>query len=99
VASNVAGTNTCLFTVTVVAQNARHAVGPSDSGGGHERDVLHDGMGSGPFSYQWFHEGAPLAGQTNPCLSLIEVSRAAGGEYCVRVSSPCSLTTNAPTSS
>ena len=42
--------------------------------------------GTGPFSYQWFFAGTPLAGQTNTWLALDSVWRTNSGIYGVLVS-------------
>jgi hypothetical protein len=42
--------------------------------------------GSGPVSYQWFHNGAPLASGTNALLTLSNATTAAAGTYTVEVS-------------
>jgi hypothetical protein len=50
--------------------------------------------GTGPFSYQWLKDGAPLAGQTANSLLLANVTAAQAGTYAVQVSGACNSTTN-----
>ncbi len=45
--------------------------------------------GTGPFRYQWFKAGNPVAGQTNSNLVLTNVSAADAGTYTVLVSGAC----------
>jgi archaellum component FlaG (FlaF/FlaG flagellin family) len=42
--------------------------------------------GSGPVSYQWFHNGSPISGGTNALLTLSNATPAAAGTYTVEVS-------------
>jgi len=42
--------------------------------------------GEAPLSYQWFHDGVPIDGATNPTLELTNVQIADVGDYRVRVS-------------
>jgi hypothetical protein len=59
-----------------------------------------------PLAYQWFCNGAPLAGKTSGLLQLDPVAPADAGEYCVVItnafgavtSAPVALTVEAPTS-
>lgn len=46
------------------------------------------GAFTGPFTYQWLFNGAPLAGQTSPTLSLTGVSLGNSGGYACLVDSP-----------
>ena len=41
--------------------------------------------GTGPFTYQWLRNGAPIPGGTNPVLRISKVSAADSGEYQARV--------------
>lgn len=41
--------------------------------------------GTGPLSYQWFHEGQAIAGATEPVLSGQEIAAGRKGEYAVAV--------------
>jgi hypothetical protein len=47
-----------------------------------------DASGTGPFSYQWYFDGAALAQATNSNLSLTSVQLANNGTYSVSVSNP-----------
>jgi len=52
-------------------------------------------LGSGPLSYQWFKDGAPVPGATNNKLSFATIQIRDGGLYSVVVSSPWGSVTNA----
>jgi hypothetical protein len=45
-----------------------------------------DAVGSAPFAYQWFKDGAAIAGQTNSVLTIPSVATATAGSYAVTVS-------------
>jgi formylglycine-generating enzyme required for sulfatase activity len=47
--------------------------------------------GTGPLSYQWFRNGAEVAGANGPVLSLDNVSMADEGAYTVKVSNACGV--------
>jgi len=51
--------------------------------------------GSGPLSYQWYLNGAPVAGQTNASLNLSDPEAANGGSYVFRVSNAYGTTNSA----
>lgn len=52
-----------------------------------EAVVLRVGVsGTGPFSYQWFRDGAPISGATLPDLAIGNVQASDAGTYAVRVS-------------
>jgi hypothetical protein len=51
--------------------------------------------GSDPVSYQWFHNDARLAGQTNAALTLTNVAVAQSGRYLVEASNPVSRVSSA----
>src|SRR5207247_4922 len=53
--------------------------------------------GSGPFTYQWAKDGAPLAGQSGSSLTLVNVASADEGTYSVRVTGLCNSVTNSAT--
>ncbi len=89
-----ANTNTCSFTVTVLSITT--ATGPANV-------VLCPGAtalfcvsaaGSGPFAYQWFKGVNSMAGETNSCLTLTNVSAASADQYCVKVTGACNSVTN-----
>src|SRR6266540_423019 len=50
--------------------------------------------GSGPFAYQWFKGVNPMAGETNNCVALTNVSAASADQYCVKVTGACNSVTN-----
>ena len=56
--------------------------------------VLADG--TFPFTYQWFKDGAPIAGATEPTLALADVEVSAAGDYSVQVSNAAGSVTSAP---
>ena len=49
--------------------------------------------GTGPFSYQWLKNGAPLPGRTANSLILSSVTAADAGTYAVQVAGACNSTT------
>jgi len=53
---------------------------------GADVSFLVEAAGSEPLSYQWFQDGAPLAGATNALLALINVQAAQQGAYVAVVS-------------
>ena len=55
-----------------------------------------EAWGTGPLSYQWFLNGAVLAGATNTSLSFDTVQFTNAGFYSVIVSSPLGQATNSP---
>jgi pectate lyase len=56
--------------------------------------VLPDG--TFPFTYQWFKDGAPIAGAVEPALLLPDVEVGAGGEYTVEVANVAGSVTSPP---
>ena len=55
--------------------------------------VLADG--TFPFTYQWFKDGAPIAGATEPTLALADVEVSAAGDYTVQVTNAAGSVTSA----
>jgi len=53
-------------------------------------------IGSAPLSYQWYKDGAPVAGATRATLDFPTVQLTDAGMYSVVISSPYGSTTNAP---
>ena len=53
--------------------------------------------GTGPFSYVWSKNGAPLAGQTMSSLTIAPVTLASAGSYSVAVGGACNSVTNSTT--
>src|SRR5205814_1539095 len=53
--------------------------------------------GTGPFSYQWLKDGAPISGATDNSLSLPTVTASDAGAYSVRVAGRCNSVTNSAT--
>ena len=53
--------------------------------------------GIGPFTYQWQHNGADLAGETQSALVIHATNKNAGGTYTVRVGYPGGLTNSSAT--
>jgi pectate lyase len=56
--------------------------------------VLPDG--TWPFTYQWFKDGAPIDGATEPALALADVEVAAAGDYTVEVTNAAGAVTSGP---
>lgn len=52
-------------------------------------------FGSAPLSYQWYYFGAPIAGQTGPCLHIPNATPGDSGDYFVEVSNPHGTVTSA----
>ncbi|MFM1769197.1 MAG: hypothetical protein RJA22_1726 [Verrucomicrobiota bacterium] len=48
--------------------------------------------GTGPFTYEWLRNAEPIPGATNQCLLVTNLLPAEAGQYCVRVTGPCSTT-------
>jgi hypothetical protein len=51
-------------------------------------------IGQAPIAYQWFHNGAAIAGATTATLSLTGVASADAGDYLVRASNIAGATTS-----
>jgi uncharacterized repeat protein (TIGR01451 family) len=49
--------------------------------------------GTGPFTYQWRKDGAPLPGETGSSLTLAGITAASAGSYSVDVTGNCNRTT------
>ncbi len=56
-------------------------------------------LGSGTYSYQWYHNGAVLGGETTAQLSLTNLQSAAAGNYTVVVDNGLQKATNSPAAS
>ena len=52
--------------------------------------------GQGPFQYQWFKDGMPIAGQTQPVLSIAEASGDDSGDYFVNIENTFGITRSFP---
>ena len=52
--------------------------------------------GSGPFSYQWFQDGRPVAGATQATFTVAAATAASAGNYVVRVTGPLGELTSNP---
>lgn len=52
--------------------------------------------GTAPLRYQWFFEGGPISGATNPVLQLLNVSMSAAGSYSVVVTNDFGSAESAP---
>ena len=50
--------------------------------------------GAGPITFQWLKNGAPLAGQSSPSITLSNLTVADSGTYAVVVGGPCGSLTN-----
>lgn len=53
--------------------------------------------GTGPFSYRWRKNGAPIANATDNSYSIFSVGAGDAGTYCVEVTGFCNTVTNCPT--
>src|SRR5437867_2698004 len=92
-----ANTNTCSFTVAVLAMTT--ATGPTNlvlcPGATATFCVTADG--TGPFTYQWYKGTSAIGNATNPCLTLPNVSAASADQYCVNVTGACNSVSNCAT--
>ena len=52
--------------------------------------------GQGPFQYQWYKDDAPIAGETQPLLSIDQASDDDSGDYFVNIENPFGLTRSFP---
>src|SRR6185436_85862 len=50
-----------------------------------------------PITYQWCKNGAAIANATNACYAVTNHTIADAGEYCVKVSNACGLSSNCTT--
>jgi YD repeat-containing protein len=55
-----------------------------------------DALGSTPMYFQWFREGQPVAGATNPVLAMMASDAAVAGSYHVVVSNAVQTVTSVP---
>jgi alpha-tubulin suppressor-like RCC1 family protein len=51
-------------------------------------------FGSSPLIYQWFVNGLPIAGRTNPTLTIASVTMGDAGDYCVTISNRFGVVTS-----
>src|SRR5207249_645440 len=80
VVSGACNSVTNCATLTLLTNTS--AIGPSDAAAcpGSSVSLCTVASGSGPFGYQWQKATMPLAGETNNCLILPNVSEADGGD-------------------
>ncbi len=45
--------------------------------------------GTGPITYQWYHNGTAMPGATGPSVTISDVTWQSGGKYVVTVTNPC----------
>jgi hypothetical protein len=88
-------TNTA--TLTVWTNISFAAVPPVTVPPGTNVALCSPAAGTGPIAYQWFRAGQPIAGATNACLTLVDVTVADEGDYCVVAGGFCSTATNCVT--
>ncbi len=53
--------------------------------------------GTGPFTFAWFQDGAPIPGATNSSLSFVNVTNNNAAVYTVEATGPCNRVTNSAT--
>lgn len=53
-------------------------------------------LGSGPLQYQWYKNGAAVAGATSPVLNLSSAAFADAGTYTITISNPLGTVTSRP---
>jgi hypothetical protein len=64
-------------------------------GGGLSATFMVEAGGTGPFSYQWRHNGIALPGATSASLTITELRRNDAGAYSVLVSNPAGTVASA----
>ncbi len=86
-AANPAGSTESVWATLKVVVPPRLTLGPSPATAvlGQRASFLGAASGSAPLNFQWCKEGAPLAGQTGPELTLDPVTLADAGLYSLRV--------------
>lgn len=55
---------------------------------GQSLTLVADNAGSGPFTYQWFHNGQPIEGVNSNTLFIASLTWRDEGEYAVQISNP-----------
>ncbi|HOX55693.1 MAG TPA: hypothetical protein P5205_05160 [Candidatus Paceibacterota bacterium] len=100
VAYSVAGTNCSAAAVLTVNGAPLVTAQPQSLRVGYGQTAAFSvvNLGASPFAYQWFLNGAPLAGQTDAALVLRPVTAANEGRYCVRISNDYGWTVSAEVS-
>ncbi|HEY5912439.1 MAG TPA: immunoglobulin domain-containing protein [Verrucomicrobiae bacterium] len=89
VVSNVFGrAESSVATLTVVPISVTSQPTDRSAYVGESTTFFVDAWKSGPFSYQWRHDGADLPGETNQSLTLTNLTLQQAGPYSVLVSNP-----------
>ena len=96
--SNPAGAVTSAAATLRVELRAPSILGePADVTAVEGESATFDVVAAGSeLSYQWLRDGAPIAGATEPSLTLSSVARADAGTYRVRVANPAGEALSAP---
>lgn len=69
---------------------------PATIAEGHPMSISVSASGSGPFSYQWYLNGNPIANATGPVYSTAQATLGNSGEYTVRISNVSGNITSTP---
>ncbi len=89
VANRVGSADSAVARLTVAGAPELPVITRAPEGGialvGGDRTFTVEAAGTPPLSYQWFFNGAPLPGASEPTLALTGLTVAQGGTYTVRV--------------
>ncbi|MEM7167509.1 MAG: immunoglobulin domain-containing protein, partial [Planctomycetota bacterium] len=91
VASNICGNATSAAANLTVNENVQIVTAPTNQSvtAGDPATFAVIAAGTSPLTYQWFFDGAPLAGQTTATLNIPVVTVNEGGSYHVEVTNVC----------
>lgn len=86
VAQGTGGRATQDATLTVIPSVPHFVVAPESitTTPGHDLQFVSDVRGTEPISYQWFHDGQPLSGETFSTLTRVNAGNADIGTYVLR---------------
>jgi len=95
--SNAAGTVTSAAAIVALSTAPTISVQPVDqtNTAGSALNLSVQATGSAPLQYQWFHDGAVIAGATSPILQVLSVQLSDAGNYYVTVANSAGGATSA----